>query len=247
MSDEMIPVGLNEPMGFNCSPENPCFNDCCRDLNQALTPYDIFRMKQNLGIRSQKFLREFTSRHHGPGSGLPIITFKPNPATGHACPFVGDQGCTLYQDRPASCRMYPLARAIARDRATGKIREYYARIEEEHCLGSGKGGELTVGQWLDSQDVAVHNQENDKLMELIALKNQIRPGRLEGAEADQFYMALYDLDEFRDQILNHGLLEGADLPVADRDKITANDLALLNFGIAWIKHMLFGHELKVGA
>jgi len=147
----MIPVHEKDPMPFGCSPENTCFNDCCRDLNQVLTPYDILRLKRNLGISSQAFLREYTSLHHGPGSGLPIVEFKPNPATGHECPFVTKKGCSVYEDRPGSCRLYPLARAIARDRETGKIEEYFALIEEPHCKGFGKESGLTVRQWLIGQ------------------------------------------------------------------------------------------------
>ncbi len=244
MSDDMIPVGLDDPMGFECASENPCFNECCRDLNQALTPYDILRLKKALDISSQDFLREFTSRHSGPDSGLPIITFKPNPGTGHACPFVKEEGCSVYDDRPASCRMYPLARAIARSRETGEIAEFFALIEEEHCQGFGRG-DKTVAQWLAGQDVDLHNHNNDKLMELISLKNKILPGRLEGAQSDLFYLALYDLDEFRDQIKNHGRLDGFELPAEVMEQLLAKDEVLLDFGIAWVKNMLFGIELTV--
>lgn len=241
----MLPVILDDPMQFNCSPDNPCFNQCCRDLNQALTPYDILRMKKAVNLPSGQFLREYTSRHTGPGSGLPVVTFKPNPATDHACPFVRASGCSIYSDRPASCRMYPLARAIAKDRVSGKNVEYFALIEEEHCKGFGLEGGKTVGQWLKGQDVAVHNAENDKILELISLKNQIRPGNLEGAEADIFYMALYDLDNFKFQIKEKGVLASTNLPGKYVEKVLADDLSLLNFGIAWVKYQLFGKDLGI--
>jgi len=244
MSDDMIPVGLNDPMEFGCGPDTPCFNDCCRDLNQALTPYDVLRMKQALGIHSDRFLREYTALHHGPESGLPVVTFKPNPATGHACPFVREEGCSVYEDRPASCRMYPLARAIAKNRETGQIQEYFALIEEDHCKGFGRETGITVAQWLEGQKVADHNRENDKLMGLISLKNQIMPGQLEGRHADTFYTALYDLDTFRGQIQNDDLLAGLDLPDGLFDRIISDDLALLNFSIEWLKYELFGRDFK---
>ena len=246
MSDEMIPVGLADPMGFGCASGNPCFNQCCRDLNQALTPYDILRMKQALAMDSDSFLREYTSLHYGPESGLPVVTFKPNPATGHACPFVRDQGCAVYLDRPASCRLYPLARAVARNRETGRIQEYFALIREDHCQGFGRNGATTVAQWLDSQQVAAHNRENDKLVELISLKNRIIPGKLEGAHSDIFYTALYDLDTFRGQIRDLRLLADTELPAELLALILKDDLALLNFGIAWVKYQLFGQDLNTG-
>jgi len=240
MTEEMIPVRLEDLMAFNCSCENECFNDCCRDLNQALTPYDILRLKNNLGISSQNFLKTYTSLHYGPGSGLPVIEFKPNPDKGYECPFVTPQGCSVYDDRPGSCRMYPLARAITRSRQTGEITQYFALIEEPHCKGFGQKTGQTVKQWLNGQDVEKYNQENDKLMELISLKNRILPGKLEGAQSDLFYLALYDLDEFRAQIFEKDRLK--DFPLSDNllRKIKTDDEALLDLGIDWVKYMLFG-------
>lgn len=240
----MIPVHEQDAMPFVCCSENPCFNECCRDLNQALTPYDILRLKRNLGISSQEFLKNFTAMHYGPGSGLPVVEFKPNPATGNECPFVTPSGCSVYDDRPGSCRLYPLARAIARDRQTGDINEYFALIEEPHCKGFGKKTNLTVRQWMEGQVVGLHNLHNDKLMELISLKNSILPGALDGAQSDQFYLALYDLDEFRIRILEQGLLTEFQLPVSFLETLETDDEALMDFGIQWVKNMLFGIELK---
>ncbi len=246
MSEEMIPVGIDDAMTFACGPDNPCFNQCCRDLSQALTPYDVLRLKQAKAMDSSDFLREYTSMHFGPETGLPVVEFKPNPATGHACPFVSDAGCTVYPDRPASCRMYPLARAIARSRQTGEIQEYFALIEEDHCLGFGKESGQTVRQWLKGQEVEIHNHHNDKMMGLISLKNQIMPGKLEGLQADQFYLALYDLDTFRRRILEEDLLAEFQVPDAFLTRIVTDDTALLDFGMAWVGNMLFGHDIQFG-
>lgn len=242
----MNPIHPQDPLPFKCSPENECFNECCRDLNQTLTPYDLLRLKKHLNISSQELIKTYTSLHYGPESGLPILTFKPNPQTGHECPFVTEKGCSVYENRPASCRMYPLARAIARDRETGELQEFFALIEEPHCKGFCNPSGQTVKEWLRSQDVAEYNRQNDKLMELISLKNQVRPGRLEGAQSDQFYLALYDLDEFRKQMVEKSLLNGLDIPEAVLQKLKTDDLALLNFGLEWVKYMLFGIEFTAG-
>ncbi|MCD4721486.1 MAG: YkgJ family cysteine cluster protein [Desulfobacula sp.] len=246
MTEDMIPIRLEDLMNFNCNFENECFNDCCRDLNQALTPYDVLRLKNNLGISSQDFLKTYTFLHYGPGSGLPVIEFKPNPGTGYACPFVTPEGCSVYEDRPGSCRMYPLARAIARSRQTGEITQYFALIEESHCKGFGKKTGQTVKEWLKGQDVDKHNKENDRLMELISLKNRIIPGKLEGAQSDMFYLGLYDLDEFRAQIIGKDLLKEFSLPEDLLKKIKTDDEALLNFGVDWVKFMLFGIKATFG-
>lgn len=245
MTEDMKPVHENDPMAFFCGPENPCFNECCRDLNQALTPYDILRLKRNLGLSSPNFLHTYTSRHPGPQSGLPVVCFKPNPATGHACPFVTETGCSVYPDRPASCRMYPLARAIARSRETGEIQEYFALIAEDHCRGFCANTGRTVRQWLDSQRVDLHNQYNDTLMELISLKNRRLPGKLPGYQSDQFYLALYDLDGFRTQIFEQDLLAQYGVSPSVFDSIRTSDEALLKLGLQWVRNQFFGLEMTV--
>ncbi|MCP4021617.1 MAG: YkgJ family cysteine cluster protein [Desulfobacteraceae bacterium] len=245
MIEDMIPIGLDDYIKFNCCSKNVCFNECCRDLSQALTPYDILRLKNNLEISSQIFLKKYTSMHYGPESGLPIVEFKPNPGTGHECPFVTEKGCAVYEDRPASCRMYPLARAVAKTRETGGLTEFFALIEEPHCKGFRNETKETVGEWLQSQDVRMHNKHNDKLIEIISLKNKMLPGMLEGIQSDQFYLALYDLDEFRQQIFTGDLLKDLKVSKEMMDQIQKDDEALLGFGITWVKYMLFGIEITL--
>jgi Fe-S-cluster containining protein len=244
MNEDMIPVLLDEKLTFECSSESPCFNECCRDLNQFLTPYDIIRLKNHLKLKSSDFLRKFTSMHKGMGTGLPIITFKPDPDSGNACPFVTKEGCSVYDNRPASCRMYPLARAVTRSRETGEVEEYFAVIEEPHCKGFEAQKVQTVRQWIKSQGVEIYNEMNDKLMEIISLKNTTKPGNLVGVEEDNFYLACYDIDTFRDKIFNSDLLSDLSIPDYVLEKIKEDDIALLDLGFEWVKYFLFGKDMK---
>jgi hypothetical protein len=66
MTQDMTPVSLNDPMTFVCGPDKECFNDCCRDLNQVLTPYDVLRLKNHLHLPSGAFLQTYTIRRTGP-------------------------------------------------------------------------------------------------------------------------------------------------------------------------------------
>ena len=45
---------------FSCQPGVTCFNQCCRDVNILLTPYDVLRLKNRLGISSGEFLKKYT-------------------------------------------------------------------------------------------------------------------------------------------------------------------------------------------
>ena len=239
MEPKLTPIAPKDPFLFECSPEVPCFNECCRDLNQFLTPYDILRLKTHLGLSSEAFLAQYTSQHIGPESGLPIVTLKPKAGQDRICPFVSARGCEVYADRPSSCRIYPLVRGLARSRQTGEVTEQFVVLQEPHCLGFGASRKQTVTQWMQGQEIEIYNAINDRLMELISLKNRLRPGPLDLKSRHLFYMALYDLDTFRTQIKANGILENADIDPASLEKAMADEVALLKVGMEWVKQVLF--------
>lgn len=196
MQEPVSPLERHQTFGFTCSPQAACFNACCRDLNQALSPYDVWCLKRFLNLSSTDFLNRYTVESIGPGSGLPVVSLRFDPVGDLACPFVSDSGCRVYPARPATCRIYPLARGVSRDRRTGKLTEQWALIREPHCLGFENGKSRTVDQWVRDQQLAVHQRMNDRMLALISLKNQFRPGPLGPADGRRVYTALYDLDAF---------------------------------------------------
>jgi len=55
-----------EPMvdgkfSFACHPGVPCFTKCCSDLDLALTPYDVLRLKNRLEVSSGELLELHTT------------------------------------------------------------------------------------------------------------------------------------------------------------------------------------------
>ena len=239
MKPKLTPISLQDTFCFNCSPDVACFNECCRDLNQFLTPYDILRLKNHLGLSSGEFLEQYTSQHTGPETGLPIVTLKPEAGEGLLCPFVSPEGCRVYQDRPSSCRTYPLVRGLSRSRETGEVTEQFMMLQEPHCFGFREKSRHTVRQWIAGQEIRVYNEINDRLMEIISLKNQLMPGPLDLKSQRMFYLALYDLDNFRTQIKKNGLLDDFDCDQTILEKSMEDDVVLLELGMRWIKHVLF--------
>ena len=197
------------------------------------------RLKSHLGLSSGQFLAQYTSQHIGPESGLPIITLKPRHQPDLICPFVTPKGCSVYQNRPSSCRMYPLMRGVTRSRATGALTEQFMVLKEPHCHGFDHGKTQTVRQYIEAQGNTIYNEINDKLMQMISLKNRRRPGILDVKARHLFFTALYDLDSFRSQIINNRLLTDFQLDSALVDKALEDDLALLEVGMEWIKKVLF--------
>jgi hypothetical protein len=240
MENSIAAIAIDDPFTFGCSRQVPCFNECCRDLNQFLTPYDILRLKNSLKMTSGDFLEKYTTLHNGPETGLPIISLKPDSTARLQCPFVTSEGCRVYGDRPSSCRMYPVARALTHDPETGRVSEHFALIKESHCLGFDQNKTHTVRQWLVSQGLEPYNRYNDLLMEIISLKNKQKPGPLDIKSGRLFYLALYDLDAFRTGIFENTLRKDPSFDAHDLARARDEDTALLMLGIKYVKKSLFG-------
>jgi len=186
-----------------------------------------------MGLTSSQFLESYTIRHQGPQSGFPIVTFKMNPADYMRCPFVHADGCGVYEDRPSSCRTYPLVRLASRSRETGKISENYFLIKEAHCLGFEEMKDQTVEEWIENQGIDVYNRMNDMLLELISLKNRLLPDPFDGGTMQLIYTAFYDLDRFRSRIAS------GEISVSTGGLKNRDDVRLLKLGIQWVKELIF--------
>jgi uncharacterized protein len=223
---------------FACHPEVACFNQCCRDLTQHLTPYDILRMKQGLKLTSGAFLKTYTIESTGPRSGLPIIALKPV-GEERLCPFVTANGCRVYKDRPASCRTYPLARAVGVRPDSGQQIEQFALIREPHCQGFHANRRQTATQWVTDQGLEPYNEMNDLLLGLIQQKRRRGRTCLSPSEGALFSLALYDLDAFRIR-LGDGDLPGPIAPeTIVRKALEGDDIDLLRFAMQWVADVLF--------
>ena len=238
MDNDFNYVSSDHVFRFSCGPHISCFNECCRDLNQFLTPYDILRLKTNLKISSEEFLGSYTRQHTGPESGLPIVRLRPNYDDALTCPFVAEEGCLVYPDRPSSCRAYPVARAVFRNRDSGMLTEHFMLIKESHCQGFQSGDPISVKQWIESQGLEIYNEMNDLMMEIISLKNQVIPGPLDLKARMAFHMACYDLDAFREKIFNRGVLEPLQYDERLLLEAKADDSALLKISLQWIQKNL---------
>ncbi len=238
MENNMIPLLLDDTFTFSCSCDVPCFNECCTDLNQFLTPYDILRLKNHLEIPSDVFLDQYASSHTGPESGLPVISLKPDYSSGLSCPFVTPDGCSVYENRPSSCRTYPIARALTRSRDTGMLTDHYALLKEPHCLGFDQKKTQTVSEWINDQQIEPFNKMNDLLMEIISLKNQTIKGPLDIKTTQAFHMALYNLDRFRIFLFETGIEKDINVDSDLMASAADHDTSLLKIGILWVKHIL---------
>jgi len=238
---ELLPIEKDETFRFTCHGKVPCFNHCCRDLNQALTPYDVLRLKNYLNVSSREFIQTYAVMFTGPSTGLPVVSLRFSDNEEKRCPFVTLEGCSVYAARPSSCRIYPLARALRRNRADGRVSEHFAVVREPHCRGFEQQGAQTVGEWVADQGLETYLAMNDALMKLIALKNQLRPGPLSAEHEHWTRMALYDIEALRENALA-GKLPRMNSELTPPPPSENEDDAWLQWGLRWINRVLFGEH-----
>lgn len=235
----LIPLGGKDRFFFSCHPKVSCFNQCCQDLHQVLTPEDMIRLKNHLGLSSGEFLERHTRRYDGPETGLPVVALKPVGQNGLICPFVSPEGCRVYPARPISCRLYPVARVVARSRETGRLTEHYALIREPHCKGFGGESSWSLREWIENQLDVDMLAAGDRMISLISLKNRHKPGPLDFITRRLFHLALYDMDGFREKVFAKSMLAGFPVDEKRMDAARSDDWALLDIGYEWVRKKLF--------
>lgn len=240
--EEPKPLAPGERFRFACHKGLRCFTHCCRDLNLFLSPYDIMRLKNRLGLSSGDFLRRYGATNIGIVSGFPVMTLRMNKDQDRTCPFVTPDGCTVYTDRPASCRTYPLGRLVERNRDTNRQKETYFLFKEDHCHGFEEANEWSVEEWLDDQEIGIYNQMNDLFMELIVSRDRTNITRLDDEQMRNFALACYNFDKFKGQVFSPGFLDRFSLSVEYISRLRSDELELLKFGIRWTQFVVFGEK-----
>lgn len=224
---------------FWCHPEIPCFTACCADLHLVLTPYDILRMKRRLQLSSGEFLKQYTESHDGRESIFPLMRLKMRDDEGRRCPLVSPKGCTIYEDRPGACRLYPLGRGAASEVPGSGEQEFYFVINESHCLGFKEEKEWTVQEWIQDQGVRLYNEMNRPWMEIVTSKNP-RLRELTAQKLEMFFLVSYNLDRFRDFVFHTKFLTVFDLVAEEIEGAASDEVQLLKLGMRWLRFALFG-------
>ncbi len=226
---------LDDVFEFACYPGISCYNLCCYDVNLVLSPYDFLRLRKALGLSSRDFLERYAELHLGDVTQLPVVAVKMN-LHDFSCPFLREEGCSVYPDRPASCRTYPLARFTGRDEE-GKPFEIYRIIRETHCKGHFERRPISVRDWIKEQGLEPYYEFNDLFSEIVfARQHMDRP--LTADELDLIYLACYGLESFR-ELLEKGTLPKGDLFGEALKKALEDEAELLRFGLRYLKETIF--------
>jgi Fe-S-cluster containining protein len=224
---------------FRCHPGVSCFNACCADVNIALAPYDVLRLRKRLGLGSQEFLAQHTILPFTKEQKLPVPLLRMKDDEKKSCPFVGPEGCTVYEDRPWPCRMYPLGVASSQT-STRAGQQFYFVVAEDHCQGHSEPKQWSVAQWLDDQGVAPYDAFGELLKELTLHPKLLAGDPLPPKHIELYFMASYELDRFRRFIFESRFLDTYEVAEQTVEKLRHDDEELLRFGLTWLRFALFG-------
>lgn len=237
--EHVRPLTPDETFRFSCHPGVACFTDCCRQLDLALTPYDVLRLSRHLGLASSAFLDRYALIEQEEDNTFPLIFLGMVDDGQASCPFVTASGCSVYADRPGACRTYPLGRG-AFTTPDGGRHEMHVLLTEPHCQGFSQGEPQDIAAWQKDQDLAAYNAINDELLAILQ-HPRLKGGHQPAPREIDIFLSLYTLDTFRQQLLDSTLTLPIPITDSERQELATEDLALLRLGIRWLDHVLSGH------
>lgn len=237
---EPVRLGLSSRIQFACHPKVSCFTECCRGINIILTPYDVIRLKKRLGLDSEEFLAIYTEPQILEKTDLPVVNLKLLDDPRKSCPFVRDDGCIVYQDRPSSCRYYPLGMASLQHREGADDEGFYFMVREPHCKGHDEPKVWTVGEFRKDQGVDIHDEVNAEWTDLVVHKRSFPPNiHLTEKAKQMFFMVSYNIDQFRRFVFESSFLQRYEVDAPTLETIKNDEIALLRFGVRWLRGILF--------
>lgn len=233
-------LGATSTFCFDCHPELECFTKCCADVNIVLTPADVIGLARRTGLTTGEFLDRHTLSPITKDLHLPVVMLRMGPAPEKRCPFVGEQGCSVYETRPWACRMYPVGMALPPARSGVEPEPAYFLFEDDFCHGRAEKRTWTVRSWQRGQGVDEREDLEKGFRELVGHPWFIGGRQLDPRRIEMFFMAAYDLDTFREFIFSTTFVQRFELDDALVEALRTDDHALLSFGFRWLRFALFG-------
>ncbi len=240
---DKVQLTLKSRFRFKCHKGISCFTKCCSNIDIMLTPYDVVALKKKLGIPSEEFLEKYTYTQTDGKASFPLIYLRMNADETRTCPFVSAEGCTVYEDRPANCRYYPIGQGTLKKAVDDKVvdEEFFFFVREDHCKGFEESQEWTVAGWREDQGVDRYDVLNRDWKSILLMRNMPEMA-LEGKKLAMFYMANYDVDRFRRFVFNSKFLDNFEVDEASREKMRTDDVELMLFGFKFVKYILMMEE-----
>jgi uncharacterized protein len=241
-----IPLKPADTFKFRCHKDLTCFNLCCRNLNLFLYPYDVARLRKALNLDSDRFLENHVDVVLREGNHFPDVLLRMADNDARTCPFLSDAGCKVYPDRPDTCRTFPVEHGILFKGNPGASESVSFFRPPDFCQGRYEDHLWSLSEWAQDQEAVTHNDMTARWGAVKALFHQNPWGRegLDGAKAKMAFMAVYNLDRFREFLFQSSFLKRYRVKKTLVKKLRISDRELLLFGFEWIRFFIWGMPSK---
>jgi hypothetical protein len=207
-----------------------------------LYPYDVIVLKKFLGISSDQFLDVYVDVVMREGNFFPEVLLKMREDKEKGCVFLSNSGCSVYNCRPHTCRLFPVEQGFISDGHTGNTRFIHFFRPPDFCLGPNENQSFSSSGW-------IQNQQADEYTKMILLWAETKylfhdnPWGSEGpmgAKGKMAFMAAYNLDRFREFIFKSSFLNRYQVRPELIQKILSSETELMKFGFSWIRFYMWG-------
>lgn len=161
-------MGADDLFAFRCTACGAC---CYGREDILLSPYDLKRMAECLGLEMAETLQKYARWYVGHYSALPVVVMKMRGEEAR-CPFLEERKCAIQEAKPTVCALFPLGRLGAEN---GRNIRYF--MQKVDC--GAKDREWTVREWLEES--AHQDSEEwfatwqDAILPLVRRMQSLRP------------------------------------------------------------------------
>jgi hypothetical protein len=159
---------------------------------------------------------------------------------------LADSGCSVYADRPDTCRSFPIEQGVEYDADRKKDTPIYFFRPPDFCLGQHEDQQWDIASWVKDQEARRFHQMTIRWAQLKRLFQDDPWGAEgpEGSRAKMAFMATYNIDRFREFLFNSSFLKRYKVKSAVLKKVKADDAELLKLGIDWVKLFVWNVKTK---
>lgn len=178
---------LNEDdvIRFTCT----CCGVCCKSgLEIFLNPMDVWNLRNNLGITTDKINSKYIvfERRFEYGA-YPVCLLK---LKGKKCVFLDGNLCSIHHFRPAACRFFPVMQYYDSDRSPA----YAMTPDRDMCPGLEEEKQYTVMGWLVINMFGAYYP----VMKLVPEIAQACMMKTDDATCEELFRVMYNFDTVED-------------------------------------------------
>ncbi len=236
-----VELTLDSEIQFHCHKNISCFNECCKNIDITLMPYDIQRLKRRENISSSEWVAKYTVPFPMDAHDMPGLKLATRPGS-TACVYLTEEGCSVYEDRPTACRYYALGSMGVRKQGAAEVEDLYFLVKESHCKGHEEPRTLTVREYRAEQGLVEYDEKNREWRDIVLKKRSSGPtvGAPTPRSMQLFDMCSYDIDNFRAFLQSPGFTEIFDIDGQEKQDLTEDEDKLFQFSCRFLKQVLYG-------